>query len=194
MLENPIFYPYKKVLRFAKMIIESSGLENKNGKNDNHGFLINIAELFEIYIRKLLQNRFGDWSVDSPKIELYQNSFYARKIIPDIVMIKEDKACVFDVKYKKMQMSGRDQYGLGDVDRSDFFQINTYMSYYNHHCNLVAGGLIYPMGAFEKERCHSSWWSENHDTHFVIDGVHVLNDIVKSEDEFLDRVEKLLKI
>ena len=67
-----------------------------------------MAELFEIYMRKLLQKEFKDWSVNSPKIELYKDKFFARKIIPDIVMSSGDKALVFDTKYKRMNMHGKD--------------------------------------------------------------------------------------
>jgi 5-methylcytosine-specific restriction enzyme subunit McrC len=38
---------------------------------------------------------------------------------------------------------------MGDLDRNDFFQINTYMSHYQNHqsnYNLIAGGLLYPIG------------------------------------------------
>ena len=42
-------------------------------------------------------------------------------------MIKDKDVIVFDTKYKKMQMRDRYKNG-GDVDRNDFFQINTYMS------------------------------------------------------------------
>ena len=57
--------------------------------------------------------------------------FYARNIIPDIVMTKGDDVMVFDTKYKKMLMRGTKE-NIWDVDRNDFFQINTYMSYYQN--------------------------------------------------------------
>jgi len=132
-LQNPIFAPYKKVLEYARFIINGSNIEEENkGTNKTYGFIINVAELFEIYMTKLLQKEFGNWRVESPKIELYDNPkmFYQRKIIPDIVMIKDNDAMVFDTKYKRMNMQGKNKNGAGDVDRNDFFQINTYKNWW----------------------------------------------------------------
>ena len=67
-----------------------------------------------------MQKEFPDWGVSSPKIELYESLFYARKIIPDIVMQKDNQVLVFDTKYKRMKMDGRGQFGAGDLDRNDF--------------------------------------------------------------------------
>jgi 5-methylcytosine-specific restriction enzyme subunit McrC len=209
-LQNPIFAPYKKVLEYAKFIINGNNIEEKNdGKQETYGFIINVAELFEIYITKLLQKDFSNWSVESPKIELYANPnmFYKRKIIPDIVMIKDNDVLVFDTKYKKMNMQGKNQNGAGDVDRNDFFQINTYMSYYQNHkdkYNVKIGGLLYPMDSFEKDKCHSQNWFGNPKTKFIIDGIDLSGnleaednenkfaEISKREQTFIKSIGKLL--
>jgi len=162
--------------------------------------LVDVAELFEIYMRKLLQKEFKDWSVTSQKIELYKDKFFARKIIPDIVMSSGDKALVFDTKYKRMNMQGKDQYGLGDVDRNDFFQINTYMSYYqNQGKNVIAGGLLYPMNKFSKDKCHSYSWFGNLNTKFIVDGIELANlnessidEIKIKENEFISRIKEYI--
>ena len=211
-LQNPIFSPYKKVLEYARFIINGNNIEEKNkGKQETYGFIINVAELFEIYVTKLLKKEFSDWYVESPKIELYDTPqmFYQRKIIPDIVMIKDKDVIVFDTKYKKMQMQGKNQYGAGDVDRNDFFQINTYMSYYQNHYdkyNVRIGGLLYPIEKSFKENkniCHSETWFGNTNTKFIIDGIDLSNleesnenkfaPISKREQKFINGIKKLLK-
>lgn len=209
-LQNPIFTPYKKVLEYAKFIVNGNNIEEKNdGKQETYGFIINVAELFEIYITKLLQKEFSDWNVESPKIELYKTPqmFYQRKIIPDIVMIKDNDVLVFDTKYKKMNMQGKNQNGAGDVDRNDFFQINTYMSYYQNHkdkYNVKIGGLLYPMDSFEKNKCHSQTWFGNQNTKFIIDGIDLSNleeakedegkfaSILERERQFIDGIKDLI--
>ncbi len=199
-LQNPIFAPYKKVLKYAEYIINDSNLkQNEKGKDQTYGFLINVAELFEIYITKLLQKEFSEWTVNSPKIELYENHFFARKIIPDIVMEKDKQVLVFDTKYKRMKFDGRNQYGAGDLDRNDFFQINTYMSYYkNSNYNVLAGGLLYPMESeYDKNKCFSESWFGNNNTKFIVDGVELLtlnsmDDIVDSEKRFIERINEML--
>ena len=199
-LHNPIYTPYKKVLEYAKLIIENEDTGTKSNGKQNLGFLVDVAELFETYIRKLLQKEFKDWSVTSPKIELYKDKFFARKIIPDIVMSNGDKVLVLDTKYKRMSMLGKDQYGLGDVDRNDFFQINTYMSYYqNQGRNVIAGGLLYPMNKFSIDRCHSHSWFENLNTKFIVDGIELTNlnepsidEIKIKENEFISRIKEYI--
>ncbi len=204
-LQNPIFAPYKKVLEYAKFIINGNNIEQKNdGKQDTYGFLINVAELFEIYITKLLQKEFSEWSVTSPKIELYDNPsmFYQRKIIPDIVMIKGNDVMVFDTKYKKMLFRGKYENG-GDLDRNDFFQINTYMSYYQNHSNnynLKVGGLLYPIEKkFDENKCHSEKLFDNNSIKFIIDGIDLskiddnleMKGIGTFENDFIKRIRKL---
>ncbi|WP_459829236.1 McrC family protein [Campylobacter concisus] len=199
-LHNPIYTPYKKVLEYAKLIIENEDAGTKSNGKQNFGFLVDVAELFEIYIRKLLQKEFKDWSAASPTIELYKDKFFARKIIPDIVMSSGDQVLVFDTKYKRMNMRGKDQYGLGDVDRNDFFQINTYMSYYqNQGKKVIAGGLLYPMDKFSRDRCHSYSWFENLNTKFIVDGIELTNLSVSSieeikikENEFISRIKEYI--
>lgn len=199
-LHNPIYTPYKKVLEYASLIIENEDAGTKSNGKQNLGFLVDVAELFEIYMRKLLQKEFKGWSVNSPKIELYKDKFFARKIIPDIVMSSGDKVLVFDTKYKRMNMRGKDQYGLGDVDRNDFFQINTYMSYYqNQGKNVIAGGLLYPMDKFSRDVCHSHSWFDNLNTKFIVDGIELANlnessidEIKIKENEFISRIKEYI--
>ncbi|MFV0321869.1 MAG: 5-methylcytosine restriction system specificity protein McrC [Alphaproteobacteria bacterium] len=198
-LQNPLFTPYKKLLEYAQMIINGDNLEQKeNSQQNSYGFILNIAELFEIYISKLLQKQFPDWSIDSPKIELYKDMFYQRKIIPDIVMKKDNKVMVFDTKYKRMHFRGRNSDNAGDVDRTDFFQINTYMSYYQQMGNFVqAGGLLYPIEKpFEQVNTHSNWFS-NDRTRFIIDGIDLSKtnerkNIIDAEAEFIQRIKQLI--
>ncbi|QKF77341.1 5-methylcytosine restriction system specificity protein McrC [Arcobacter defluvii] len=210
-LQNPIFAPYKKVLEYARFIINGNNIEEKNdGKQETFGFIINVAELFEIYITKLLQKEFSDWYVESPKIELYDTPqmFYQRKIIPDIVMIKDKDVIVFDTKYKRMNMIGKNKNGAGDVDRNDFFQINTYMSYYqNKNFNVKIGGLLYPIEKSfieNKNICHSQTWFGNLNTKFIVDGIDLSNleeakdnenkfaPILKREQKFIKGIKNLL--
>ena len=210
-LQNPIFAPYKKVLEYARFIINGNNIEEKNdGKQETFGFIINVAELFEIYITKLLQKEFSDWYVESPHLRLDEKFgktyLYSRKIIPDIVMIKDKNVIVFDTKYKKMNFNYIKGNGV-DVDRNDFFQINTYMSYYqNQDFNVKIGGLLYPIEKSFKENkdiCHSQTWFGNLNSKFIVDGIDLSNleedkenkfaPILKREQKFIQGIRNLLK-
>ena len=151
-----------------------------------------------------------DGYIESPKIELYNTPqmFYQRKIIPDIVMIKDKDVIVFDTKYKSMNMIGKNKNGAGDVDRNDFFQINTYMSYYqNQNFNVKIGGLLYPIEKSfieNKNICHSETWFGNLNSKFIVDGIDLSNleeakgnenkfaTISKREQKFIKGIKNLL--
>lgn len=209
-LQNPIFAPYKKVLEYARFIINGNNIEEKkDGAQETFGFIINVAELFEIYITKLLQKEFSDWYVESPHLRLDEKFgktyLYSRKIIPDIVMIKDKNVIVFDTKYKKMYFNYIKGNGV-DVDRNDFFQINTYMSYYqNQNYNVKIGGLLYPIEKSFKENkyiCHSETWFGNLNTKFIVDGIDLsdlkedkenkFSQLAKREQKFIEGIKNLL--
>lgn len=209
-LQNPIFAPYKKVLKYARFIINGNNIEEKEGGDTKtYGFIINVAELFEIYITKLLQKEFSDWSVESPHLRLDENFgktyLYSRKIIPDIVMKNQQDVIIFDTKYKKMNFNYVKGNGV-DIDRNDFFQINTYMSYYqNQNFNVKIGGLLYPIEKSfteNKNICHSETWFGNTNTKFIIDGIDLSNleednenkfaPISKREQKFINGIKELL--
>lgn len=204
-LRNQNYQNYKELLKYAKMVIESENFTSKN-KNDqkSYSFIINIAELFEIYISKLLRNNFEEYMLDSPKLEIYKNSFYKRYIIPDIVLSKDDNYIVFDTKYKKMTMEGKSQNGMGDLDRNDLFQIHTYMGYYQKIGKVLLGGLLYPMQNFNEEKCHSENSILSDEYQFIVDGIFLedsqnsdkeitLEYIIQKEEQFIKRIKKLLK-
>jgi 5-methylcytosine-specific restriction endonuclease McrBC regulatory subunit McrC len=190
-LKNPIFTKYKEVLNLAEIILNQNGF---SGVEKNFGFLVDVASLFESYIYSLLRREFDDWDVYKEKeINLYENSFFERKIKPDIVMQKDEKCLVFDCKYKRMDYIGKNQYGLGDVDRCDFFQIHTYMSWFEKNYTLLAGGLIYPL---PKRREVIDNYFGDKTIKFVIEGIEVdeeIDKIKKNEEKFLQNLKDLIK-
>jgi len=203
-LANPIFAPYRNVLDLAETIIQlDSARDNPDGSTSMSGLLVNVAELFEIYVGKLLALHFTGWSVSSPAIRLHSGRFYARRIIPDIVMQHEDgrRVAVLDTKYKRMHFQGGSAHGMGDVDREDFFQIATYMSHFERlpGKQLVLGGLLYPLAAEpDLRRCHDAWMGDEK-TAFVVDGIRVpeggadqADDVLAGEVRFIERLAILL--
>ena len=91
----------------------------------------------------------------------------------------------------------------GDLDRSDFFQIHTYMSYFNKNKNLVAGGLLYPLNTkLIKEKTYAESWLGG-EGKFVVDGIDLsefenntndnIDELVKKENDFIKRMIEILK-
>ena len=204
-LENPIFSPYKKVLEYAKLIIDANNLEEKkDADKETFGFLVNVAELFEVYLVKLLQYKMPDWDVlHEEPLDVYRDNFFRRNMYPDIVMKKDNKVMVFDAKYKKMIF--RDRYQGADLDRNDFFQINTYMTYYDKQgYEVKAGGLLYPIESnielteqAAEKKAHTDNWFGDDKTQFIVDGIDLskdnlsMDDILESENAFIKRIQKI---
>lgn len=88
-----------------------------------------------------------------------------------------------------------------DLDRSDFYQIHSYIQYYQP--DVIFGGLLYPLSCkMKKEKAHSNkLFGHNHrtDTQFIVDGVYVhenmtTQEIIQSEDLFINRMKELINL
>lgn len=188
-----IYQSYKEIVDLSWLVIKSKDVmyNNRQGKN-GIGFFLDMAEIWEIYIKTILEKNFKNegWKISSDEIDVYQDTFFKRKIIPDIVMKKEDKVIVLDAKYKNMKFRKE------DLDRSDFFQIHTYMSYYLSQNNLLCGGLIYPFtGEIKNNSSTSLFQTSNCSAAFFIDGINIEdpNKFEEAKREFIQRISMQLK-
>src|SRR5690606_11603949 len=112
-----------------------------------------------------------DWTINGQEeLKVYHDQFFGRRMFPDIVMKHKQtqEVIVFDAKFKKM--NGRKD----DLDRSDFYQIHTYIQYYMP--NVIFGGLIYPLSEeLSNEKSVSKGLFHNNSTtpSFMVDGIYV---------------------
>lgn len=197
-LNNPMYNGFKKVLEYAEIILMNKELIEENGKKDltTVGYLFDVAELFEIYLEKLLSKNFTNWYVKGQKeIHIYKKQFYSRTMRPDLVMehkINGDVA-VFDAKFKKMEMNNI------DVDREDLHQIHSYSGYYKN--KLIASGLIYPLlKEIDKNKAHSEniYGCIENKSRFIVDGIFVkgeqsMKELIESEKDFISRVKEIIE-
>ncbi|WP_179348751.1 McrC family protein [Winogradskyella pacifica] len=201
-LNNPMYASFKKVIEYAEIILLEHDLSPKETNNnlETSGYLFDISQLFEVYLEKLLSRHFQDWYVTGQEeLKLYKGLFYSRKMLPDLVLKHKysNKVIVFDAKFKKMELE-TNQSKYSDLDRSDFYQIHTYMQYYQP--DVIIGGLIYPLSKpLNKEKAHSNSLFGKGDLNtskFIVDGVFVnenmtMEDLLNSEKSFLNRIELL---
>lgn len=196
-INNPIYSGFKKVLEYAEIILLDKDLMPENDKPQlaTTGYLFDIAELYELYLEKLLCRSFQDWTVSGQEeIPLYKLKFYKRSMFPDIVMKHRTngKIVVFDAKFKKMDMMNK------DVDRADLHQIHSYSGYYKH--KLIASGLIYPLSkAINAAEAHSEslYGNDENEIKFIVDGIYVtashsIKDIIENEAAFIERVSSVI--
>lgn len=196
-INNPMYSGFKKVLDYAEIILLDRDLMPDNDKQQlaTTGYLFDIAELYELYLEKLLSRNFPEWALSGQEeLRIYQQQFFNRSMFPDLVMKHRTsgKVVVFDAKFKKMEMQN------GDVNRDDLHQIHSYSGYYRN--NLIASGLIYPLSnEINTEKAHSKsiYGNNENEIKFIVDGVYVnenqtIKDLIKNEDAFVNRIASVI--
>ncbi len=190
-LVHPSYNAYKKVLNYAEMIINNFALaEEEKGKKETTAYLVNVAELFEIYLAKLLiKGLSNDWAINTkqkyPTYENGDNSFLKRELRPDIVLENARTIMVFDVKYKRMRFENWNR------NREDFFQIHTYMAYLHYLTKnkKLVGGLLYPIEENKENEMISgnSWFGQN--SEFIVYGIDLKKEnLTKAEAGFISQI------
>jgi 5-methylcytosine-specific restriction endonuclease McrBC regulatory subunit McrC len=213
-IQNSLYSDFKPLLEIAKYILLKKQNFKFNSNKPLKSLMFNVSLLWEKYLylllKKSIEKEFDDWVViHEEKILVYPGTFCERHLYPDIVIKneKEKRVIVLDAKSKNMTYTkGIGDGARGDVDRSDFFQINTYMSYYNNSgYTVLAGGLLYPITSeiHSDSSPFNKNWFKNNQTKFIIDGIGGLHlsggsqdkcDMSSSEKNFLDRIHKILVI
>jgi 5-methylcytosine-specific restriction enzyme subunit McrC len=195
-INNQMYSGFKKVLDYAEIILLDNDLmpDNKKQQMTTTGYLFDIAELYELYLEKLLSRSFPDWLVSGQEeLSIYQQQFFRRSMFPDLVMKhRSGKVVVFDAKFKKMEMRNE------DIDRADLHQIHSYSGYYQN--NLIASGLIYPLTKqleIDKPQPVTLYGSDNNEVRFIVDGVFVDQDqtmemLIENENLFVKRIQNLI--
>ena len=192
-LISPMFNKYKKVLEYAEIIINNYDCVKQQDTNSKQasGFLFDISELFEIYLEKLLLLNLPNIKISpQSKLNSYEKTFFPSSMYPDLVLkTDDDKVIIFDAKYKRMR-------GIyPDIDRADFYQIHSYMSYFGK--DAILGGLLYPIESENFNFEESSDWffgQSQRKPVFVIDGINLVNcytkeDLLLEESNFIKRIE-----
>ena len=194
-----IYLSWKQLVDLSWDIIRRKKLSLKQENSQNgFGFFIDMAEIWEQFLRVTLKKHLTKkgWKIRNTKEIAYKNYFFQRQLIPDLVFQKGNEIAVWDAKYKRML--GR----YFDVDRTDFFQIHTYLLNYLKKYTLKAGGLLYPISdKFFKINNYTAPWlinDEGQEMKFSIDGIELqeleTNESSKnSKNEFINRIYQQLQ-
>ena len=149
-----IYLSWKPLVDFSWAVIRNQQLGYKASDSQTQCIFVDMAEIWESFLRKKLGEGFPEWrvlSIEECTREIYSDQFYKRNIIPDIILEKDGEYMVFDAKYKRMRgfvSSVKDS----DVDRDDLFQIHTYIQYVEQNMgHVVVGGLLYPISKKEQD-------------------------------------------
>jgi 5-methylcytosine-specific restriction enzyme subunit McrC len=194
-----IYLSWKPLVDFSWDVIKRKQLSLKQDQAQNgFGFFIDVAEVWEQYLRAILKKNLLPlgWRYVNEKQIAYKNYFFQRELIPDLVFQKDNEVAVWDAKYKRMK-------GLfDDVDRSDFFQIHTYIQYQLNHKTVKTGGLLYPISEPPKNflEYQSPYLIQENGVKmkFIIDGVELEEKNEQAnpeiqEQRFIDRILSHIK-
>lgn len=196
-----IYKSYKPVVDLSWDIIKRKNFGNNNDSNsEGVSFFLDMAEIWELYLKNIIKKKLAPegWVLKNDVIQTYENNDFRRKMIPDIVFQKKNEVLVWDAKYKRMQ------FDYFDYDRSDFFQIHTYINYYQKKFSVMAGGLLYPLtkaysSEVEKLNTSTSLFGEHKDSiQYFVDGIDLseinTESIIKEEKNFLNRIQERVSI
>lgn len=141
---------YKKAIDLSALIIKShlKTADAKSADKTGISYFLDIAELWEGYLLKLLQKYLSGYRVYSPNqrggVALFDDG--SRTIRPDILIEKEGRTvAVLDAKYKWNNKIGK----YADIDysvsRDDLYQMATYLYHYGEENKKIAGIFVSPM-------------------------------------------------
>jgi 5-methylcytosine-specific restriction endonuclease McrBC regulatory subunit McrC len=138
-VSNPYYKKYEDVAALSLLYLEGKFSSIGDTNPDFDAFLFDISLLFEHHCRKLLKERFKLLSRDAEfKVP---NGVGFNDVLPDVVIHHGgNKISLFDVKYKHFNTSWD-----GGVERTDRFQLISYISLYLSKYEIVECGVIYPV-------------------------------------------------
>ncbi|OBA43999.1 5-methylcytosine restriction system specificity protein McrC [Gordonia sp. 852002-51296_SCH5728562-b] len=128
---TPIAMPYKRVAELSHQIAKHQGLRSRATGNSADGLLIDVAELWELFLLHCARRAFGAANVTHGtaldaghpllRSQHYPHSGLGR-LYPDIVVGPVERpVAIIDAKYKPLA----DPRG---VDREDLYQLNAYLT------------------------------------------------------------------
>jgi 5-methylcytosine-specific restriction enzyme subunit McrC len=123
------------------------------GSNDVLGVLIDMAEVWELYIYNLLRSALRGVEVVHAGRDLNASNYLLRSdktgerlggLKPDILILAPHTnrlLAILDAKYKTTAQTPERPHG---IQREDLYQLAAYLSAYERPTGLLAGALVYP--------------------------------------------------
>lgn len=144
------FHHYNYAVKLAKIFLSGKSFipvaPSRVEKEEALSLLFDMNLLFQNYVAHILKKKFGErLSIQNGEYYLlddFQTGKKKFKLVPDMVLRGNQKLCIIDAKWKKLDQ-GIPSY---KIDRSDLYQMFTYASIYQKEnpikkINVI---LIYP--------------------------------------------------
>lgn len=173
---------YLPVMNISKSILNNIKAESSNtGNNNGCSYFIDIADLWELYLLKVLQRNLPScYRVFSPNV--YNGEFLLnqnmREVRPDIIVEKDGRIlAIIDAKYKNYRHFGKTSSNLIFVQREDLYQMSTYLYHYGTQEKPIIGLFTSPVKSEEND-IHTFSRNKNHRIGLVnLDIESVSNDL-----------------
>jgi 5-methylcytosine-specific restriction enzyme subunit McrC len=165
---TPIRLPFRPVAELSWSIAQFGGIQNTPSGDDIEGMLIDVAELWELFVLHCAREAFASIEVahgtfvSDAAFLMYSAADPAAgrgRLLPDVIVGPRATPCaIIDAKYKRLSGDYR------DPDRGDLYQLAAYLSASTTDICRPAGMLAYPipvgseafLGTADIER-HGPW-------------------------------------
>lgn len=155
---TPITRPYRDVALFSHRIASQLGTAVQAEAGTCEGLLLDVAELWELFLLRAVRGAFPDHIVEhgTPEGETERTYLLTNpdqpqgigRLKPDILISRPDGSvcAVIDAKYKPLAFRRPDR--LDGVDRADLYQLTSYLSRFGTDDDTI-GALLYPDALLE---------------------------------------------
>ena len=141
---------YRPLMALSKRLLENHNIEAEWAGCRGSSFFIDMAELWEAYLLKVLRKRLDGslYDVFSPNINggqwMLQDDM--RQFRPDIIIRRNGRVVmVIDAKYKGYRTLGKYASVRQAVSREDFYQVTSYIHHYGASSEPIAGVFTSPV-------------------------------------------------
>jgi 5-methylcytosine-specific restriction enzyme subunit McrC len=202
---NPIHESYRSIVSLSLSILKQMPISSTfEGERKVYGVLLDMAEVWELYVLQLLKNGLTKVHVihtgRQPEASgvLYINGIGQRlgHVKPDI-LIKDPRThqvlMVLDAKYKNTGVSMDRPQG---VEREDLYQINSYLDVWSHPDKETHGALVYPFdetGEIKRLSENSPWKGRSRKTLWFFGLSASESEFSQSESDFLQQIQTILQ-
>ncbi len=146
---TPITAGFRSLAELSILIAAGRGLSpDYSGEGQCKGLLLDVAELWEMYVLACLDRAWPELDVihgtrEASPLSLFINSSGKPlgKLKPDALVRREGKiAAIVDAKYKRLAYTAWNP----PPQREDMYQLAAYMARYGDPVNITQGVLAYP--------------------------------------------------
>lgn len=189
---------YKPLMKISAIILKHRNVSDSESGGDSFSYFIDMAELWEMYLLKVLQRHLqDDYVIYSPNETSgdYLLDGAMREVRPDILVEKDGQVvAIIDAKYKGRyrQFGGTSSEG---VSREDLYQMTAYLYHYSSPDSKVVGIFTAPVSCPDND-VHRLSHNPNHAIGLVnlnIDG-KTIAEIRAEEEKYVQKIKAAINM